>query len=159
MTPYCRLAYDEATVLQFGKFSLLSQVGPQQGDQLGPLLFCLLAQPILQSLFSALTLGYRDDISLGCSTAVVAQDAKRIKRECGLMGLQLNREKCEIITHSGVWMEHLPRQQFIPVVPEKACLLGASLSPEEALATCLEFRRSEERRVGKECRSRWSPYH
>ena len=23
----------------------------------------------------------------------------------------------------------------------------------------IEFRRSEERRVGKECRSRWSPYH
>ena len=23
----------------------------------------------------------------------------------------------------------------------------------------LTFRRSEERRVGKECRSRWSPYH
>ena len=22
-----------------------------------------------------------------------------------------------------------------------------------------EFKRSEERRVGKECRSRWSPYH
>ena len=29
-----------------------------------------------------------------------------------------------------------------------------SLSPEEA-----RHRRSEERRVGKECRSRWSPYH
>src|SRR5260221_3758566 len=25
--------------------------------------------------------------------------------------------------------------------------------------TVLEFGRSEERRVGKECRSRWSPYH
>ena len=25
--------------------------------------------------------------------------------------------------------------------------------------TCLTVRRSEERRVGKECRSRWSPYH
>ena len=24
---------------------------------------------------------------------------------------------------------------------------------------CLEIDRSEERRVGKECRSRWSPYH
>ena len=24
---------------------------------------------------------------------------------------------------------------------------------------CLGFHRSEERRVGKECRSRWSPYH
>ena len=26
-------------------------------------------------------------------------------------------------------------------------------------ATKFEFVRSEERRVGKECRSRWSPYH
>ena len=24
---------------------------------------------------------------------------------------------------------------------------------------CEKMRRSEERRVGKECRSRWSPYH
>ena len=27
------------------------------------------------------------------------------------------------------------------------------------LAFLLGFHRSEERRVGKECRSRWSPYH
>ena len=26
-------------------------------------------------------------------------------------------------------------------------------------ATSLKSKRSEERRVGKECRSRWSPYH
>ena len=31
---------------------------------------------------------------------------------------------------------------------------------DNALANCLrEIGRSEERRVGKECRSRWSPYH
>ena len=29
----------------------------------------------------------------------------------------------------------------------------------EAVALCRENDRSEERRVGKECRSRWSPYH
>src|SRR3989442_10038147 len=28
-----------------------------------------------------------------------------------------------------------------------------------ALSRTPRFRRSEERRVGKECRSRWSPYH
>ena len=28
-----------------------------------------------------------------------------------------------------------------------------------ALFTLIPFVRSEERRVGKECRSRWSPYH
>src|SRR2546429_6957397 len=29
----------------------------------------------------------------------------------------------------------------------------------EALCYAAEIERSEERRVGKECRSRWSPYH
>ena len=29
---------------------------------------------------------------------------------------------------------------------------------KKALETCIA-QRSEERRVGKECRSRWSPYH
>src|SRR5262252_657419 len=30
---------------------------------------------------------------------------------------------------------------------------------QRLLADCAGLRRSEERRVGKECRSRWSPYH
>src|SRR2546430_12840296 len=30
---------------------------------------------------------------------------------------------------------------------------------DEALSCALRLLRSEERRVGKECRSRWSPYH
>ena len=30
---------------------------------------------------------------------------------------------------------------------------------DETLMEYLEGKRSEERRVGKECRSRWSPYH
>ena len=29
----------------------------------------------------------------------------------------------------------------------------------EVLGTAFSVKRSEERRVGKECRSRWSPYH
>ena len=41
-----------------------------------------------------------------------------------------------------------------------ACLIGFCLScttTEDSVG--LQMRRSEERRVGKECRSRWSPYH
>src|SRR6218665_3543130 len=64
LTPYCRLAYAEASDLRFGRY-IISQVGPQQGDPLGPLLFCLPLQPILLSLSSPLVLGYLDDISLG----------------------------------------------------------------------------------------------
>ena len=35
-----------------------------------------------------------------------------------------------------------------------------TVTPEKAEEICQNFaNRSEERRVGKECRSRWSPYH
>ena len=62
---FCHLAYSEPSNLKFGKFNLLSQFGPQQGDPLGPLLFCLLLQPILSEISSSLVLGYLDDLTLG----------------------------------------------------------------------------------------------
>ena len=40
---------------------------------------------------------------------------------------------------------------FLFLIP--AALVGAEL------ASAFASKRSEERRVGKECRSRWSPYH
>src|SRR3712207_7967688 len=36
---------------------------------------------------------------------------------------------------------------------------GSRLQADAALETAAPESRSEERRVGKECRSRWSPYH
>src|SRR3989449_5397053 len=45
-----------------------------------------------------------------------------------------------------VWLIHRPKT----LIDEEK---GAALSPPRAKC------RSEERRVGKECRSRWSPYH
>jgi len=37
--------------------------------------------------------------------------------------------------------------------------MGVNVQPgQEVVVRCLP-ERSEERRVGKECRSRWSPYH
>src|SRR5256885_2069940 len=47
-------------------------------------------------------------------------------------------------------VRRVPRKEILRRVSEAAQRLG--------LAELLE-RRSEERRVGKECRSRWSPYH
>ena len=41
----------------------------------------------------------------------------------------------------------------------KASVLGAYERGERAVSMPRLHRRSEERRVGKECRSRWSPYH
>src|SRR2546429_2310796 len=45
-------------------------------------------------------------------------------------------------------------------VAERACVLcGQTAAFEPRKAADAVANRSEERRVGKECRSRWSPYH
>ena len=49
----------------------------------------------------------------------------------------------------------------IPIAstPGAKMMVAASFDPLLAVDADLAYRRSEERRVGKECRSRWSPYH
>ena len=42
---------------------------------------------------------------------------------------------------------------------EKELIMLAAEIEAEAIAMKVDYNRSEERRVGKECRSRWSPYH
>src|ERR1017187_569511 len=51
------------------------------------------------------------------------------------------------------------------IIVVAACILLGFLSPRKPwrwvllIGICIPLVRSEERRVGKECRSRWSPYH
>jgi len=55
---YCHSAYANPSVLYYGQYIIMSQEGPQQGDPLGPLLFCNTIHPLLESLDSVLRLGY-----------------------------------------------------------------------------------------------------
>ena len=41
----------------------------------------------------------------------------------------------------------------------RADVMAVLVALEDVIMEALEGGRSEERRVGKECRSRWSPYH
>ena len=52
----------------------------------------------------------------------------------------------------------LPRIKSIAAAYEKNHELAQTLWKED-IRECKILARSEERRVGKECRSRWSPYH
>src|SRR2546430_17219386 len=54
--------------------------------------------------------------------------------------------------------------QFSPAIPELSppAYVGTALTTQTCVGftlTMASIWRSEERRVGKECRSRWSPYH
>ena len=45
------------------------------------------------------------------------------------------------------------------LLPGRAGSVGVTARNNRLFVEAVLYRRSEERRVGKECRSRWSPYH
>ena len=50
--------------------------------------------------------------------------------------------------------------KIIDLLDDRSILLDGRVADKKAaLDQMVELMRSEERRVGKECRSRWSPYH
>ena len=62
--------------------------------------------------------------------------------------LQYGVSQTKLAVMAGISREHLSRIES-----------GKVAVTEEMKVKLLEALRSEERRVGKECRSRWSPYH
>ena len=50
-------------------------------------------------------------------------------------------------------------QAFLDALEQLGETFGDALADEQMLPPDSDDARSEERRVGKECRSRWAPYH
>ena len=90
-------AYATETSLAFGSFEIVSKEGVQQGDPLGPLLFCLCLHPIITNLQCDLRIGYMDDVTLGGHISDVSMTIEIINREGSSIGLKLNPTKCEVV--------------------------------------------------------------
>src|SRR2546427_11982046 len=83
-----------------------------------------------------------------------------------LIGAEEKAAVLEVIESQSLFRHYGPRSLHRAVALERAFAeaMGAKhalavTSGTGALITSLAASRSEERRVGKECRSRWSPYH
>src|SRR2546429_1387908 len=83
----------------------------------------------------------RDWSSDVCSSDLMKGVAVQIRKSC-----------IEERLLSGTGSRKGPRPWTAPQIDKKATMITAELIPNDP-------KRSEERRVGKECRSRWSPYH
>jgi Reverse transcriptase (RNA-dependent DNA polymerase) len=145
MLPFASSTLTTASVLQFGKFSISSEEGAQQGDPLGPLYFCITIHDVIRSLRSELILAYLDDVTLGGSAEDVAQDFVVIEKEAAKLGLMLNRSKCELSGHTEASRKRF--QTLGITVPEvntnDVMLLGAPLSVGRQLDLTLSEKREE----------------
>ena len=100
--PFVWQSYRYPTNLFYDSKLILSQIGCQQGDPLGPLLFSLFIQPLVQQLNSQLNLFYLDDGTLGGDPKVVLSDLQEIIKYGSEIGLELNPSKCELFFCSGI---------------------------------------------------------
>jgi hypothetical protein len=136
---FCHLAYSQPSLLKFGRHFIMSEEGAQQGDPLGPLLFCLTIQPLLQSLSSPLACAYIDDVTVGGPAQVVAADVQQINHLGPSYGLRLNTVKCEAISKRGTVDEPI-LAAFQQITPDRAILLGAPLGSGRAMEEMLAAR-------------------
>jgi hypothetical protein len=137
---FCLLAYGQHSFLSFGSDLILSEEGAQQGDPLGPLLFCLAVQALLLSLSSMLTLGYMDDFMLGGPEKEVSADVELIIKKGTEIGLNLNLAKCELISAKIFTCSSSVLSSFIRVPLENSTLYGTPLVVGSALDSMLAKR-------------------
>ena len=110
-------AYARPSSLYCGNHVISSAEGVQQGDPLGPLLFCLTIHPIVSRLKSCFTVFYLDDGSLGGPVQDVLSDLRLVEEEAAKLGLQLNYSKSELICD-----DPSSRDEMLLEVPSLRCV-------------------------------------
>ncbi|XP_065315669.1 uncharacterized protein LOC135924537 [Gordionus sp. m RMFG-2023] len=92
--------YSNSTPLIFNGYVIYSEEGVQQGDPLGPILFCLAIHNMMKDLKSDfdldLNLWYLDDGTLCGNQHQISKALFHLERECPKIGLELNKTKIEI---------------------------------------------------------------
>ena len=85
--PFIRTCYNSASHLCFGDFLISSDEGAQQGDPLGPLVFCAASLKLAKSLKSELNIWYMDDGTLGGDVDVLLEDLDTVRQIGSELGL------------------------------------------------------------------------
>lgn len=93
--PFLLQVYAHPSNLYYDNTLISSQVGAQQGDPLGPLLFSLAIQKTISSLEAPLNIWYLDDGTIGGRPDVVGRDIAKLISALKGMGLEVNTSKCE----------------------------------------------------------------
>lgn len=131
---YLLHCYADPTKLMYRHHELSSEVGCQQGDPLGPAIFSLALNPIIQNLQSKFNVWYLDDGTLGGNIDTVLSDLSTLKTNFESIGLDLNYNKCELYIHDTSFNHlditnkfNLLAPNIKPVTKETLSLLGTPI--------------------------------
>ena len=149
--PFVHSAYSSPSSLFWLDRTIQSAEGVQQGDPLGPLLFCLSIYHIVQQLESELSLFYLDDGTLGGNVGHLERDLEVIEREGAKIGLHLNKGKSEIICASAKVQDsvvhHLPGAKIVD--PSKATILGSPIGDASSVSDALTIKVNQLKKMGE----------
>ena len=134
-------AYASPTFLFWQDRIIQSSEGVQQGDPLGPLLFCLSIHKICALLKSELCIFYLNDLTIGGETDVVIEDLKLIEGMATELGLQLNHCKSEVICRDhqstvSTIISYFPGARVINSI--NATLLGSPLGDVASISAFID---------------------
>ena len=125
--PYIKAAYADSSFLGYEGEPIMSSEGVQQGDPLGPLLFCMAIHPLLTNIKCEFKMGYLDDITLGGELETVAKEVDILSKEAAHIGLTLRESKCELVTSTSLFSVPQPVKGYRRVPVTEAVMLGAPL--------------------------------
>lgn len=132
--PFLFQVYSSPSNLFYNDTAILSQVGAQQGDPLGPLVFCLAIQKAISEMSSPLNIWYLDDGTVGGKPEEVEKDLVALLPRLGALGLEINTSKCEFYPCSAASQLHYAK--FGDLLPglrlleaSTFCLLGSPIFP------------------------------
>ena len=91
---FCQSAYAHTSKLKFGDFMIGSEEGAQH--------YCLTLQPVLESLECELVFSFLDDVNIGGDLKLLANDIQTSIARSKDLGLELNVDKCELVTNHPV---------------------------------------------------------
>ena len=143
---FCYLACDKPTHLKFFGHTILLQEDDQQGDPLGPLLFCLSIHSLLLSSKSHLKIAYMVDFTLGSPAQLVAADVTMIKTEGAPERLILKMKRS---VKQLYWRAKSlnPRFKNACITPAKSMLLGAPLSKGQTMDNSLSIQCNDQEKT------------
>ena len=107
LLPFVHSAYSRPSNISWYDKEILSAEGIQQGDPLGPLLFCLTTHKMVSKLNAVFKVFYLDDGTIRGNSKELCQDLTIIEEEGRSLGLHLNVQKCELICEDSSVMSTL----------------------------------------------------